>query len=280
MGSSADMAIHPAFALLVGAVAGTISVFGFAILQGALETHLRLHDTCGVLNLHGMPGIIGGFVSVIVTASFGTGNDYNNDQLLEIYPDRTSRSASKQAKVQVAFIFITLGISIGTGLFSSVMLSKLPYPKKFFLDSTSWETPSREVPYFFDKRGEARHSSEKTAETPSVVSGVVPAGSSSPPAGGAPDKVLTDLQNKVTMLENALRSQRKILRDQSRALEGVTGHPVRTLPESESSMLLQSPRTFISAAPQTQQPSTPSLADMIQSLSRQVNILVESQKHK
>lgn len=33
MGSAADMAIHPAFALLVGAIAGTISVLGFSLLQ-------------------------------------------------------------------------------------------------------------------------------------------------------------------------------------------------------------------------------------------------------
>lgn len=52
-------------ALLVGSLAGTLSVFGFAILSPWLQRKLRIYDTCGVHNLHGMPSILGALVSTI-----------------------------------------------------------------------------------------------------------------------------------------------------------------------------------------------------------------------
>ena len=49
-------------ALLVGVAAGIISVVGFAFLTPLLERSIGLGDTCGVHNLHGIPGILGGLV--------------------------------------------------------------------------------------------------------------------------------------------------------------------------------------------------------------------------
>ena len=40
-----------------------------------MEHKLGIHDTCGVLNLHGMPGIIGAIVSMI-GAAVATGDLY------------------------------------------------------------------------------------------------------------------------------------------------------------------------------------------------------------
>lgn len=152
MGTCADMGIHPGFALLIGAISGIISVFGFAILQvcffpfsilspsrasiyvsvqGFLENRFRLHDTCGVLNLHGIPGLIGAFSGVIASAAYGTGSDYHLSQLSYIFAKRPDRSASKQAEMQLAFIFITLGISIASGAFTGFLLFWLPRPKKY-----------------------------------------------------------------------------------------------------------------------------------------------------
>lgn len=279
MGSCADMALHPGFALLVGAVSGTISVFGFAVLQGFLERTIGLHDTCGVLNLHGIPGLIGGVASAIVTASFGSGNDYNLSQLYLIYPDRRSHGAQTQAKLQTAFIFITLAISICTGIISSFIIFFMPYPKKFFVDSTSWETPSREIPYFFDKRGEARHSSEKPAtETPAIAT--VPAAN----AANISEKTLDDLQNKISYLETAMRSARKTLREQARALEGMGGRNPALRPEDSQMLsptfgnILGRSDTMESVRPAPG--SNAALMSVIENLSRQVSQLVEQNKKK
>lgn len=68
IGSAADIIVMPFGAMLTGFVSGAISSFGFAYLSEFLRHKINLHDTCGVLNLHGMPGLIGGFVSAIVAA--------------------------------------------------------------------------------------------------------------------------------------------------------------------------------------------------------------------
>ena len=47
---------------MVGLAAGTITTLGFAFLSPLLEEKTGLGDTCGVHNLHGMPGLLGGLV--------------------------------------------------------------------------------------------------------------------------------------------------------------------------------------------------------------------------
>lgn len=65
IGSRCDFAIHPQ-AMLIGAVAGTLSTVGFAIVQSKFQNRLKITDTCGVSNLHGIPGIFGGLAAIVV----------------------------------------------------------------------------------------------------------------------------------------------------------------------------------------------------------------------
>jgi ammonium transporter Rh len=53
-------------ALVIGLVAGALCVFGYAVVQGKIKSLCRIVDTCGVHNLHGMPGLFGGLVAVFV----------------------------------------------------------------------------------------------------------------------------------------------------------------------------------------------------------------------
>lgn len=68
VGSSADIIVMPFGAMLCGFVTGIISSLGFAYLSTFLRKRINLHDTCGVVNLHGIPGVIGGLVSAIVAS--------------------------------------------------------------------------------------------------------------------------------------------------------------------------------------------------------------------
>jgi ammonium transporter Rh len=65
IGSTCDLASFPA-AFIVGILAGALSTFGFAVLQSKIENLLKGIDTCGVMNLHGMPGILGGISAIFI----------------------------------------------------------------------------------------------------------------------------------------------------------------------------------------------------------------------
>jgi ammonium transporter Rh len=53
-------------ALLIGAVAGALCVLGYAVIQAKIRNVFKIVDTCGVHNLHGMPGLLGGLVAILV----------------------------------------------------------------------------------------------------------------------------------------------------------------------------------------------------------------------
>jgi ammonia channel protein AmtB len=44
---------------------GALSTLGFAVIQGRLQGKLRKVDTCGVLYLHGLPGLFGGLAAMV-----------------------------------------------------------------------------------------------------------------------------------------------------------------------------------------------------------------------
>jgi len=50
---------------LIGLLAGTVSTFGYVYISPYLEKKIGLHDTCGVLNLHGMPSIMGAVAGML-----------------------------------------------------------------------------------------------------------------------------------------------------------------------------------------------------------------------
>lgn len=65
IGSTCDFASHPV-ALLIGAIAGGISTLGFAIVANKQRKLIKSVDTCGVTNLHGFPGLMGGLSAIFI----------------------------------------------------------------------------------------------------------------------------------------------------------------------------------------------------------------------
>ena len=61
--------VTPGWSMLIGLTAGTISVVGYAIIQPRLQKATGGVDTCGVHNLHGMPGILGGIIALGLVTS-------------------------------------------------------------------------------------------------------------------------------------------------------------------------------------------------------------------
>lgn len=139
IGSVCDLPIGPGIASLIGVISGSSTVIGFTFIQSRLEGLLSIYDTCGVFNLHGIPGFIGGITSVIVVA--------------------VSNKDIKNTFYQLAFIFITISISIFSGLFTGFIINKMHTLNSVFLDDECWEVPEMEKPYYFDVRGEVEHKS-------------------------------------------------------------------------------------------------------------------------
>lgn len=96
IGSICDVAT-PTIAFSIGLLAGAISVLGYRYLLPALESKLNLYDTCGVHNLHGMPGLLGGFSAFII-----------------LPPSMVS--------AQLTGIGITMGIAIVGGLVAGIVI--------------------------------------------------------------------------------------------------------------------------------------------------------------
>lgn len=61
IGATANLALQPKGALIIGTLAGALSTFGFISIPIPSKW-----DTCGIHNLHGMPGVLGGLISAVV----------------------------------------------------------------------------------------------------------------------------------------------------------------------------------------------------------------------
>jgi len=65
IGATCNIVSQP-MAFGIGIAAGALCVIGYAVIQARLESKMKIVDTCGVHNLHGMPGLLGGLVAIIV----------------------------------------------------------------------------------------------------------------------------------------------------------------------------------------------------------------------
>ncbi len=72
IGSTCDK-VSPLYGFLIGIGAGIISTIGFAIIQSKLEGAVKKTDTCGVLYLHGLPGLFGGIVAIFIVNGINSG---------------------------------------------------------------------------------------------------------------------------------------------------------------------------------------------------------------
>lgn len=70
IGSTCNMT-NPGYALCIGLAAGTLSTLGYTVIAPKVENMIKGSDTCGVHNLHGMPGILGGITGIIITGAAG-----------------------------------------------------------------------------------------------------------------------------------------------------------------------------------------------------------------
>lgn len=118
IGSTCDYANHFE-AMIIGIIAGTISTIGFAILQEKQQKVQKIVDTCGVTNLHGIPGLFGGLAALVVVDGIDAG-------------------------AQLKGILATIIIAIVAGLFTGKVVSLFGQPIKIYDDEAEFETEDSE----------------------------------------------------------------------------------------------------------------------------------------
>ncbi|KAK3912537.1 Ammonium transporter Rh type B-A [Frankliniella fusca] len=172
MGTAADLMVQPVGALIIGGLAGALSVLGYAFLQPVILNRLKVHDTCGVHNLHGMPGVMAAIVSAVM-AGIASERDYSwrlyeqfpamaprgdepDDKLDTVrsylgpaFEPGLGRTPLQQAGYQLAALAVTLVVSLVTGTVTGFLLRQdklLPQLGKegLFEDAPHWDVPDEE----------------------------------------------------------------------------------------------------------------------------------------
>ncbi|GIQ80230.1 ammonium transporter [Kipferlia bialata] len=124
--------------MLTGMAAGCLSVAGYAFIQPAIQAKIPyLRDACGVMNLHLMPGLLGGLLNIIVIATGISGG------LQTAGTDDETDFESKQWLVQLLCLLITIAFAMVTGGLTGVAVSKIDTLEagEMFHDHVTFETP-------------------------------------------------------------------------------------------------------------------------------------------
>lgn len=138
VGSASDLVVTGAVAMTIGAFAGIISAAGFIWIKPALEK-AKVYDTCGVLYLHGLPGVLGGLIGAISAAS--AGDAYSNVLILnETFPAlKDGRTVASQGWYQIAALLLTLAIASVSGIVCGLIASKVDWVNHPYTDQEHWE---------------------------------------------------------------------------------------------------------------------------------------------
>ncbi|UJR29046.1 hypothetical protein I4U23_010261 [Adineta vaga] len=128
-------------AMIIGSLAGMMSVLGYEFILPRLK-RLRIHDTCGVNNLHGMPGIMSGITGIIV-ASIGDRSGYLTHLTSSCLGGGVFRGSGTQSGYQAAGLALSIGMAIVGGLITGIILRIPIFAQKEndFEDEPHWHLP-------------------------------------------------------------------------------------------------------------------------------------------
>uniref|UniRef100_A0A8C9SRH5 Rh blood group, D antigen n=2 Tax=Scleropages formosus TaxID=113540 RepID=A0A8C9SRH5_SCLFO len=129
MGVPMSASCTPWVAVTIGLLAGLLSTLGFRYFKPYLQVNFGCHDTCSILSVHGLPGILGWMAYMLIEVS---------------HSDDLSKSLRFTLYLMCTLI-TTLGVSLGLGAITGVLLKwrgwRPPQDRKCFDDQAFWEFP-------------------------------------------------------------------------------------------------------------------------------------------
>ena len=125
IGAPAGLFTNPAASLICGLLAGMISALGIIYLSGFLLKNIGLMDSCGVHNLHGIPGLLGGVLSAVAIAAYQSSpmNPSLGINLGFFSKTHEGRTLSTQAGYQILGTITSLGIGLLAGALAGLLMS-------------------------------------------------------------------------------------------------------------------------------------------------------------
>ncbi|XP_030324480.1 ammonium transporter Rh type B [Calypte anna] len=108
MGMAGEMLVTPFGALTAGFLAGLVPLLGSRFLMPFLRSRLKIQDTCGIHNIHGLPGVLGTLLGTLL-AALATADAYG-DRLQVVFPEvaQGTRTATGQGLLQLCALPLTL----------------------------------------------------------------------------------------------------------------------------------------------------------------------------
>lgn len=137
VGTSSDLILSPYTAMLIGMIAGTLSTYGYVYLSPCLERK-GLRDTCGIHNLHGMPGLLGGIASIFCSWVYKSSKYGDVGMVMPARGD--GRSGEVQGLYQLAALAMTFFLAIFSGLIVGkfIMCGLFNKEKNAYSDESHW----------------------------------------------------------------------------------------------------------------------------------------------
>ncbi|XP_077395581.1 rh blood group, D antigen [Festucalex cinctus] len=118
---------HPWEAMTTGLAAAALSTIGFQYLKNHMLFAFECHDTCGVLSTHGLPGLLGWLIHLV----------------LQIRQCDDHTTAVRFAVFHICVLIITIAVSLSIGIITGVLLKwdiwRPPQDKKCFDDQAFWK---------------------------------------------------------------------------------------------------------------------------------------------
>ncbi|XP_005429470.1 ammonium transporter Rh type B [Geospiza fortis] len=143
MGMAGEMLLTPFGALIAGFLVGLVSPLGFRFFTPVLHSKLKIQDTCGVHNTHGLPGVLGALLGTLLTL-LATADTFGY-RLELVFPlvAQGSRTATDQAFMQLSALPLTLLLATLGGFITGTVLKVLRCcPAAQYEESPGlWEVP-------------------------------------------------------------------------------------------------------------------------------------------
>uniref|UniRef100_A0A8C4USB3 Rh family B glycoprotein n=1 Tax=Falco tinnunculus TaxID=100819 RepID=A0A8C4USB3_FALTI len=181
MGMAGEMLVTPFGALSAGFLAGLIAPLGFRFLTPVLCSRLKIQDTCGVHNVHGLPGILGALLGTLL-AALATADAYGG-RLELVFPlvAQGSRTPRGQALCQLCALPITLLLATLGGCLTGEFCLRWVRGIEGLGGEKARPAPKWTLPI---NRGGQSAAGSVLRKPPGVGAGAVPGGWGSPPGRG------------------------------------------------------------------------------------------------